>query len=114
QGYVQGPEEQKLRLIERTIDLGEEGKYLVAVAGDAAEIDEETRTFDQALLLTFGALAAVLLLTTMFQVRFGLAPLKRISEGLAAIRSGPAGPLPGPLPPELAALRRETQRPIDN
>src|SRR5262245_18830359 len=71
--------------VERTIDLGEEGRYLVAVAGDAAEIDEETRSFDGALVITFAVLGIVLLLTTTFQVRFGLAPLKRISEGLAAI-----------------------------
>src|SRR5207244_759764 len=38
QGYAEGPEGQQLRIIERTIDLGEEGRYLVAVAGDAAEI----------------------------------------------------------------------------
>src|SRR5581483_1024985 len=46
QGYVSGPEDQKLRLVERNIDLGDEGHYLVAVAGDAAEITEETRSFD--------------------------------------------------------------------
>ena len=39
EGYVDGPEDQRLRLVERTIDLGEDGRYLVAVAGDAAEID---------------------------------------------------------------------------
>jgi signal transduction histidine kinase len=108
QGYVEGPEEQKLRLIERTVDLGDEGRYLVAVGGDAAEIDEEMRSFDQALLITFTALAAVLLLITMFQVRFGLAPLKRISEGLAAIRSGVAERLEGTFPVEIAPLARET------
>ena len=79
QGYGEGPEGQQLRIVERTIDLGEEGRYLVAVAGDAAEIDEETRSFDGALLITFGVLAIVLLLITTFQVRFGLAPLKRTS-----------------------------------
>src|SRR5262249_20093798 len=41
QGYAEGPEGQQLRVVERTIDLGEEGRYLVAVAGDAAEIDAE-------------------------------------------------------------------------
>src|SRR5438445_9103567 len=41
QGYVQGPEDQLLRAVERTIDLGDEGRFLVAVAGDASEIDEE-------------------------------------------------------------------------
>jgi signal transduction histidine kinase len=113
QGYVQGPEEQKLRLTERTIDLGDDGRFLVAVGGDASEIDEETRAFDRALLLTFAALAAVLLLTTMFQVRFGLAPLKRISDRLAAIRSGAAERLQGEFPEEIAPLARETNELID-
>ena len=79
-----------MRLIERVIDLGAEGRFLVQVAGDATEIDEEIVAFDRTLAMTFGALAVVLLLTTLFQVRFGLAPLKRISEGLVAIRSGAA------------------------
>src|SRR5437660_1284782 len=39
-GYVQGPENQRLRMFERTIDLGEEGRYLIAVAGDAARSEE--------------------------------------------------------------------------
>jgi signal transduction histidine kinase len=112
-GYVQGPENQRLRLFERTVDLGEEGRYLIAVAGDAAEIDDEMRTFNEALALTFCVLAIVLLLTTMFQVRFGLAPLKRISEGLAAIRSGTAERLEGSFPVEIAPLARETNALIE-
>jgi hypothetical protein len=36
------------------------------------------------------ALGIVLLLTTIFQVRYGLAPLKRISDAIADIRSGRA------------------------
>src|SRR6185295_12604054 len=88
--YVGGPEDQRLRLVERTIDLGEEGRYLVAVAGDAQEVEDEAQSFDRALVVTFGVLATALLLTTMFQVRFGLAPLKRISASLAAIRAGTA------------------------
>jgi signal transduction histidine kinase len=113
QGYVLGPADQHLRMVERTIDLGEDGRFVVGVAGDAAEIDEELRGFDEALLVTFGVLAVVLLLTTMFQVRFGLAPLKRISEGLAAIRSGTAERLQGRFPEEIAPLARETNALID-
>jgi signal transduction histidine kinase len=113
QGYVNGPEDQRLRTLERNIDLGEEGRFLVAVAGDAAEIDDETRSFDRALLITFAVLAIVLLLTTTFQVRFGLAPLNRISEGLAAIRSGAAERLEGRFPVEIAPLARETNALIE-
>lgn len=112
-GYVKGPEDQPLRMVERPIDLGTDGKYLVTVAGDANEIFDETRLFDWYLGGTFAALAAVLLLTTIFQVRFGLAPLKRISNALADIRSGKAERLEGRFPVEIAPLARETNALLD-
>jgi signal transduction histidine kinase len=112
-GYVTGPEDQRLRIVERNVDLGEDGRYLIAVAGDPQEIDDETRAFDQALIVTFGTLTLVLIFITMFQVRFGLAPLKRISESLAAIRAGTAERLEGNFPVEIAPLARETNALIE-
>ncbi len=112
-GYVDGPEGQTLRMVERPVDLGADGKFLVAVAGDASEIFDETRSFDYYLGGTFAALGIVLLLTTIFQVRFGLAPLKRISEAIADIRSGRAERLEGNFPVEIAPLARETNALID-
>jgi hypothetical protein len=44
--YVDGPEGQNLRMVERPVDLGADGKYLVSVAGDDTEIFDETRSFD--------------------------------------------------------------------
>jgi len=113
QGYADGPEEQQLRIVERNIDLGDDGRYLISVAGDASEIDDETRSFDRAIGMTFAALTAALLITTALQVRFGLAPLKRISASLAAIRSGRAERLEGDFPVEIAPLARETNALID-
>jgi signal transduction histidine kinase len=112
-GYVDGPEGQNLRMVERPVDLGADGKYLVSVAGDASEIFDETRSFDYYLGGTFAALGIVLLLTTIFQVRFGLAPLKRISDSIADIRSGRAERLEGEFPVEIAPLARETNALID-
>ncbi|MEA2975351.1 MAG: hypothetical protein QOF19_871 [Alphaproteobacteria bacterium] len=112
-GYVQGPEDVTLRLAELPLDLGDDGRFLVSVAGDASEIEDETYAFYRTLAITFGALTVVLLLTTMFQVRFGLAPLKRISEALTAIRSGTAERLEGKFPDEIAPLARETNALID-
>src|SRR5882762_9130422 len=112
-GYVEGPEGQSLRMVERPVDLGADGKFLISVAGDAAEIFDETRSFDYYLGGTFTALGIVLLLTTIFQVRFGLAPLKRISESIADIRSGRAERLEGEFPVEIAPLARETNALID-
>ncbi|EAQ35660.1 Signal transduction histidine kinase [Nitrobacter sp. Nb-311A] len=112
-GYVDGPEGQTLRMVERPVDLGADGKFRVAVAGDATEIFNETRTFDYYLGGTFAALTIGLLLTTIFQVRFGLAPLKRISDAIADIRSGRAERLEGEFPVEIAPLARETNALID-
>ncbi|HEU4804285.1 MAG TPA: sensor histidine kinase [Nitrobacter sp.] len=112
-GYVDGPEGQTLRMVERPVDLGVDGKFRVAVAGDATEIFDETRAFDYYLGGTFAALTIGLLLTTIFQVRFGLAPLKRISDAIADIRSGRAERLEGEFPVEIAPLARETNALID-
>jgi signal transduction histidine kinase len=112
-GYAVDPEQQRLRVIERVVDLGDEGRYLISIAGETSELDEEMRWFDHALLATFGTLAAVLFVITMFQVRFGLAPLKRISDALAAIRAGTAERLEGRFPVEIAPLARETNALID-
>ncbi|GIQ73834.1 ATP-binding protein [Bradyrhizobium sp. ma5] len=112
-GYVDGPEGQSLRVVERPVDLGADGRFLVSVAGDATEIFDETRSFDYYLGGTFAALGIVLLLTTIFQVRYGLAPLKRISDSIADIRSGRAERLEGQFPVEIAPLARETNALID-
>ena len=100
-------------MVERPVDLGADGKFLVDVAGDATEIFDETRNFDYYLGGTFVALSIVLVLTTIFQVRFGLAPLKRISDAIADIRSGRAERLEGEFPVEIAPLARETNALID-
>lgn len=112
-GYVDGPEGQHLRLVERPVDLGADGRFRVSVAGDATEITEETRAFDYYLGGTFAALSVVLVLITLFQVRFGLVPLKRLSEAIADIRSGRVERLEGDYPAELAPLAREMNGLLD-
>src|ERR1700716_963678 len=112
-GYIDGPEGQNLRMVERPVDLGADGKFLVSVAGDSSEIFDETRSFDYYLGGTFVALSIVLVLTTIFQVRFGLAPLKRISESIADIRSGRAERLQGEFPLGIPPLGGGTNALID-
>jgi signal transduction histidine kinase len=112
-GYAADVEEQRVRVVERIVDLGDDGRFLIAVAGETAELEDGIRHFDRVLLKTFGILTAVLLVITMFQVRFGLAPLKRISDALAAIRTGTAERLEGRFPVEIAPLARETNALID-
>ncbi len=112
-GYVSGPEDARLRLVQRTVDLGDDGRYLISVAGEATDIDEDMKSFDRTIGAIFAGLTLALIMTTALQVRLGLAPLKRISESLAAIRSGRAERLEGEFPSEIAPLARETNALID-
>jgi hypothetical protein len=68
--YAAGPEDQTLRIIERAIDLGDEGRYLVAVAGDAAEIAEETRSFSRVVMIGQAILAVLAILMAFVLGRF--------------------------------------------
>ncbi len=114
EGYKLGPEDQPLRVVEREIDLGEDGRYLATVAADAGEIDDEVDDFNDAILITFGFLGLIFMGTAWFQVRFGLRPLKRISEALSAIRSGRAEKLEGNFPAEIAPLASEVNALIES
>jgi hypothetical protein len=69
--YVEGPEHQRLRLIERIVDLGEDGRYRIGVAGDAQEVEEETQAFNRALAVVLGSLAIVFLLVTLLLAEVG-------------------------------------------
>ncbi|MBI4724523.1 MAG: sensor histidine kinase, partial [Rhodomicrobium sp.] len=86
QAYVDGPDGQVLRVLERDIDFGEENEsriFSISVAFDTEDIDNETRYLTNIIVFTLALLGAGLLLATFFQVRFGLSPLKDIGRRLA-------------------------------
>jgi signal transduction histidine kinase len=113
EGYITGPDGQRLRVVENLVDLGNDGQYVVTVAGDAAEMAEEIDAFNFSLFVTFLALGLAFVGTAWLQVRFGLRPLGRISQSLQAIRSGRAERLSEDVPEEVAPLAREVNALID-
>jgi signal transduction histidine kinase len=112
-GYVQGPDERRLRLIERDIDLGEDGWRIVSVAGPAGEIDAEVRRFVLALTVTFALLGLMLGLSTLLQIRFGLEPLARLRKAVSSVRQGEAERIAGTYPHDVAPLANELNLLID-
>jgi signal transduction histidine kinase len=113
EGYIRGPENQRLRVVENLIDLGNDGQFVISVAGDAEEMDEEVAIFNYALVVTLGILGIIFVATAWFQVRFGLRPLRGISQSLQAIRTGRAERLEGQFPEEIEPLAREVNALID-
>ncbi|MGB6427453.1 MAG: ATP-binding protein [Methyloceanibacter sp.] len=107
--YAPGPDAQSLRVVEREIRPAGPGSapYSYAVAGDAGEIERDLGEFRMMLITALAVLGLGLVLATLFQVRFGLAPLRAIRHDLAAIRSGEAESLEGALPDEIRPLQQE-------
>jgi signal transduction histidine kinase len=105
--YVNGPEDRLLRVVERDIDLGEDGRFVVRVAGPADEIWDEQARFVGALVLTFLLLGVALGLTTLLQIRFGLKPLIDLRSAVGAVRRGQAERISGRYPRDIAPLADE-------
>ncbi len=113
EGYGTGIDDRRLRIVERRVDLGDEGRYLIAVAGDASEIDREIGDFNRAVAVTFLILGAALGLSTLVQVRFGLRPLSQLGASVAAVRRGEADHIAGRYPPDIAPLAGELNLMLD-
>ncbi|MBX9934456.1 MAG: sensor histidine kinase [Methylobacterium sp.] len=107
QGYGRAQDDRALRIIERDVDLGEEGRYTVRVAGPADEIENDVGRFRNSLFITFGLLGLFLALTTLLQIRFGLSPLAKLRNALGAIRRGESDRITGEYPRDIAPLAGE-------
>jgi signal transduction histidine kinase len=114
QAYIRGPDNQRLRAVERFLDLGEDGRFLLMIAGDSFEIEDEVSDFNEALLATLGFILIAFMAIIWFQVRYGLRPLKNVTDGLAEIRSGQTDRLQGSFPKEVAPLAGEVNALLDS
>ncbi|SFK12654.1 ATP-binding protein [Methylocapsa palsarum] len=106
-GYVKGPDDRPLRMLERVIDAGDQGLYLVQVAAKSDELDAQISRFEFDLVVTFALLAIALLGSSALQLRYGLRPLRRLQEGVASIRRGDAEKIDGDFPQDIAPLAGE-------
>ena len=100
-------------MLQREIDAGDEGRYLVQVAANADVIEGQERSFEWALAATFLTLALALIGSTALAVRFGLRPLRVLQEGVAAIRRGEAERIAGEFPEDVAPLATEVNQLLD-
>lgn len=113
---IAGPEDQRLRVVEQRIAIeGQAGReFLFAVAADRAEIEDSIDRFNTLLAWSLGALGLGLIAAVLLQVRYGLRPLRRISEALADIRAGRSQRLEGNFPYEVRPLADELNGLLDH
>ena len=118
-GFADGPNDQNLRFVERVVTFppadAEEGRpaciggksFRIAGAGDLRSVEADVDAFDKTLIWSALILGAGLLIAMILQVRWGLAPLDKVSASLAAIREGRADKLEGKFPAEIEPLAEE-------
>ena len=107
QGYATGPDGKPIRVVEREIDVGDAGVYLVQVAATTEEVDQRIWQFELSLIIAFALLALALVGATVAQVRYGLAPLRQLGDEVGAIRRGEAERIGGAYSDDLAPLAGE-------
>lgn len=112
-----GPDREGIRMVE-VIDgpdpLGKGARYSVIVAGPIDWLDSRLANFMTRLSIALFLTGVGLVTVTLFQVRFGLLPLRRIEQGLAEVRSGRAEKLEGELPAEIEPLQQELNALIES
>lgn len=105
-----GPNGAPLRVAEMIQALGgdESGpRYSYLVAGPLEWPQTRLAGFRARLIVALSLVGFGLMALTLFQVRFGLLPLREIEKGLTAIRTGQAAKLEAKLPVEIAPLQTE-------
>ncbi len=106
-GDVDGPDNKPLRMLERVINAGDQGRFLVQVAATTQSVDGQVAQFEVDLGVTFLLLALFLVAAMAFQARYGLRPLRRLRRDVIAVRRGQAEKIPGEFPLEIAPLAEE-------
>lgn len=102
---VNGPRASSLRLVERDIQLAPLDQPLhISVAAEDQALMDNVHQFQQWLWGGLAGLGALLLAVLALQIRWGLAPLRRMRANLLEVENGEAQQLDTRLPDELAGL----------
>lgn len=105
--YAQGAGNEQLRVVERLIEDGENGRYRIMVGVSAADLANDIFNFKSALVLSFALLGLALAGFSVVQVHFGLAPLQALKKAVADVRLGQTPQISGSYPPDLDPLAQE-------
>ncbi len=91
-----------------------ETPFTFVVAGPVTDIEDDVREFTSKLVVTLGVLGLGLVGAVLFQVRFGLRPLRAMQKALADIRAGNRDRLPAGFPDEVQPVVHELNALLDH
>lgn len=104
-----------LRIIGRSVRMpGSKTQYYFQVAQSSADLDRQRARTRSILIRSLSVLGFGLIVMTALQSVYGLAPLRRVSDAIAAIRSGKAKRVMALFPVEVAPLVAEINELLDH
>ncbi len=97
-----------IRLVERSVILpGSDTRWTFAVASATDDLDAQIAEIRAILVWSFAVLGLGLFAMTLFQIRYGLSPLRRVRAAIQNLRTTGAGRITEPLPDEVQPLVQE-------
>lgn len=111
--YVEGPDRQRLRILERSVDFDGATEFRLAVAGDTGALEADVAGFRWRAIAVLAVVGLGSVVSALLQVRLALAPLERMRRALARIRTGEADRFDDDMPTEIAPLAHELDGLID-
>ena len=112
--YVDGPDGQKLRLIERVVDFDGARAWRIAVAGNAGDLAADIAGFIWRTVVILALVGLGTIVSALILVRLALAPIERLRGSLHRIRAGEEDRLPTDVPVEMAPFAHELNGLIDS
>ena len=101
-------ESEPLRLVERTVILpGSDTRWTFAVASATGEMDAQLTNIRSIVIWSFAILGLGLFLATVFQIRYGLSPLRRVRAAIQRLRTTGSNRITDQLPDEVEPLVAE-------
>ena len=107
--------DEKLRIVERDVKLpGSDVRWRFQVAQSRQGLDAQIAALRRTLVRSFALLGIGLLLMAAFQTFYGLRPLRRVREEIAAMRAGKANRVSDAMPNEVAPMVEELNALIEH
>ena len=106
-GYGYSADGKQVRILERKIQLPDQQRFQLFVAGDALEISKGANSFFYVIIITFSLLGLGWIVTTIVQIQYGLKPLKDLRRSLSQVRTGNLEQVEGCYSDDIAPLAEE-------
>ncbi len=104
----------QLRALEQRVMLAPDHTFALLVAGDTRPLVEDIHAFRNSVIRWLGGLALLLAVGIALLMRWGLRPLRQVSDDLKKIREGGIQHLEGDYPSEIAPLVEDLNALIDS